>query len=120
MKRYFGLVICFLLVGWVLVTLGAGAFIDLNSFIMVFGGGVGFALLKGQEGAYVRQFGDGTIYFGWIGTIIGLISIMTHSTQDDWSNISNIAPAFAVAMTTIFYGYMLKLVAITFSEPEKI
>lgn len=118
MKRYLGLVICFFLVGWVLVTLGAGAFIDLNSFIMVFGGGVGFALLKGQEGAYVRQFGDGTIYFGWIGTIIGLISIMTHSTQDDWSNISNIAPAFAVAMTTIFYGYIMKLVAITFSEPE--
>jgi hypothetical protein len=43
---------------------------------------------------------------------------MTNSTQDDWSNISGIAPAFAVAMTTIFYGYMLKLVAITLSEPE--
>jgi flagellar motor component MotA len=118
MKRYLGLVICFLLVGWVVATLGAGAFIDLNSFILVFGGGVGFAVLKGQEGAYVRQFGDGAIYFGWIGTIIGLITIMTNSTQDDWNNISNIAPAFAVAMTTIFYGYMLKLVAITFSEPE--
>ena len=118
MKRYLGLAICFLLVGGAVVTLGADAFIDLNSFIMVFGGGVGFALLKGQEGAYVRHFGDGTIYFGWIGTIIGLITIMTNSTQDDWGNMSNIAPAFAVAMTTIFYGYMLKLVAITFSEPE--
>ena len=84
----------------------------------MFGGGVGFALLKGQECAYVRQFGDGTIYFGWIRTIIGLITIMTNSTQDDWSNILNITPAFAVAMTTIFYGYMLKLVAITFSELE--
>ena len=64
MKRYLRLVICFLLVGGVLVTLGTYAFLDLNSFIIVFGGGVGFALLKGQEGAYVRQFGDDTIYFG--------------------------------------------------------
>ncbi|NCG09703.1 MAG: hypothetical protein GWP33_01170 [Alphaproteobacteria bacterium] len=80
MKRYLGLVICFLLVGGVLVKLGTDAFLDLNSFIIVFGGGVGFALLKGQECAYVRQFGDGTIYFGSIGTIIGLITIITNST----------------------------------------
>jgi flagellar motor component MotA len=118
MKRYLGLVFCFFLVGGALVKMGADTFLDLNSFIMVFGGGVGFALLKGQEGDYVGQFGDGTIYFGWIGSVIGLIAIMTNSTQDDWSNISDIAPAFAVAMTTIFYGYMLKLVAITFSETE--
>ena len=118
MKRYIGFVISYFLVGGALVQMIADAFFNLNSFIMVFGGGVGFALLKGQEGDYVGQFGDVTIYFGLIGSVIGLIAIMTNSTHNNWINISDIAPAFAVAMTTIFYGYMLNLVAITFSEPK--
>ena len=42
MKRYLGLVFCFFLVGGALVKMGADAFLDLNSFIMVFGGGIGF------------------------------------------------------------------------------
>ena len=81
-------------------------------------GGIGFALLKGRTDNYLIEFGNGTIYFGWIGAIMGVIAIMAYSSFKTLSDIESVAPAFAVALTTLFYGYILKLFAVTFSEPE--
>ena len=39
------------------------------------GGGVGFALLRDESSNYFENFGDGALYFGWIGTLIDLIAI---------------------------------------------
>ena len=118
MKRYLGLVICIFLVATIANKFGLNTFIDLNSFILVFGGGIGFALLKGRTDNYLSEFGNGTIYFGWIGAIMGIIAIMAYSSFKTLNDLESVAPAFAVALTTLFYGYMLKLVAFTFSEPE--
>lgn len=118
MKRYLGLVICIFLVATIANKFGLNTFIDLYSFILVFGGGIGFALLKGRTDNYLSEFGNGTIYFGWIGAIMGIIAIMAYSSFKTLNDLESIAPAFAVALTTLFYGYMLKLVAVTFSEPE--
>lgn len=118
MRRYLGLVICIFIVATIAKKLGFNTFIDLCSFILVFLGGIGFALLKGRTDNYLIEFRNGTIYFGWIEAFMGAIAIMTYSSFKTLSDIESVAPAFAVAMTTIFYMYMLKLVAITFSELE--
>ncbi len=39
------------------------------------GGGVGFAPLRGESCNSFENFGYGAVYFGWIGTLIGLIAI---------------------------------------------
>ena len=118
MRRYLGLVICIFIVATISKKLGFNTFIDLYSFILVFGGGIGFALLKGRTDNYLSEFGNGTIYFGWIGAIMGIIAIMAYSSFKTLNDLESVAPAFAIALTTLFYGYMLKLVAFTFSEPE--
>jgi len=115
-KRYLGLVICIFLVATIANKFGLNTFIDLYSFILVFGGGIGFALLKGRTDNFLSEFGNGTIYLGWIGAIMGIIAIMAYPSFKTFNDMESIAPA--VALTTLFYGYMLKLVAVKFSEPE--
>ena len=118
MKRFLGLFICIFIVATIANKLGFNTFIDLYSFILVFVGGIGFALLKGRTDNYLSEFGNGTIYFGWIGAIMGIIAITAYSSFKTLNDLDSVAPAFAVALTTLFYGYMLKLVAVTLSEPE--
>ena len=118
MRRFLGLVICIFLIATIAIKFGLHTFIDLYSFILVLGGGIGFALLKGRTDNYFSEFGNGTIYFGWIGSIMGIIAIMAYSSLKTLNDLESVAPAFAVALTTLFYGYMLKLVAFTFSKPE--
>ena len=118
MKRYLGLVICIFIVATIAKKLGFNTFLDLYGFILVFGGGIGFALLKGRTDSYLSEFGNGTIYCGWIGAIMGIIAIMSYSSFKTLYDLESVAPAFAVALTTLFYGYMLKLLAVTLSEPK--
>ena len=118
MIRYLGLVICIFIVATIAKKLGFNTFIDLYSFILVFLGGIGFALLKGRADNYLIEFGNGTVYFGWIGAIMGVIAIMAYSSYKTLSDLESVAPAFAVALTTLFYGYIFKLFALTMSELE--
>lgn len=118
MKRYLGLAICIFLVATIANKLGFNTFFNLYSFILVLGGGIGFALLKGRTDNYLSEFGNGTIYFGWIGAIMAIIAIMALSSFITLNDLESVAAAFAIALTTLFYGYMVKLVAVTLSEPE--
>ena len=47
------------------------------------GGGIGYALRKGGWEPFIKLFGDGAVYFGWIGSLIGLIAI-TGGRFDTW------------------------------------
>ena len=55
MRRYLGLVICIFIVATIAKKLGFNTFIDLYSFILVFLGGIGFALLKGRTDNYLMN-----------------------------------------------------------------
>ncbi len=112
--RIIGLIICLVLVGGALVIIGPALYFDLNSFLIVLGGGVGYALLKGSKEPFIKLFGDGAVYFGWIGSLIGLIAI-TGGRFDTWGDVEKMGPALAVAMLTLFYGYMARLIALSFT-----
>ena len=45
---------------------------DILSFLFVVGGSVGYGFLKNQKDEFIKNCGDGAIYFGWLGTLIGL------------------------------------------------
>ena len=55
------------------------------------------------------------MYFGWLGTAVGLIAI-TGTPSFVWGDVEKLGPALAVAMLTVLYGYSLKLVTIALKE----
>ena len=58
---------------------GLGAFIDINSIVIVFGGAALFALAVGgstqSASAALDNLGTGAVYFGWLGFLIGVVAI---------------------------------------------
>ena len=80
-------------------------FIDLPSLLLVIGGSLGYVLAKGKSNKFVKNFGDGAVYMGWVGLMIGLIMIGNHHV-----NTENMWPSFSITFLPIFYGYFIKLI----------
>ena len=115
MTRYLGLAICLFIVGGALFQIGPHLYMDINSLLFVLGGGVGYALITGDRDTHVAQFGTGAVYFGWMGTLVGLIAIAA-GAFDNWGDLDRMGPALAVAMLTIFYGYLFKLASMALGD----
>ena len=58
------------------------------------------------------------MYFGWLGTLIGLIAIAGNRFEV-WGDMDKMGSALAVAMLTIFYGYLLKLITMALINDGK-
>ena len=95
--------------------IGFYLFIDIMSLSFVLGGAVGFLVMKNNPENYVKNFGQGAVYFGWIGTLIGLIAITGYRFMV-WGDIEKLGPALAVAMLIILYGYMIKLITLAMAN----
>jgi len=70
---------------------------------------------KNKPENHIRNFGQGAVYFGRLGTVLGLIAI-TGTPSFVWGDVEKIGPALAVAMLTISHGYMVKLETIAPAE----
>jgi len=103
--RIIGILIIIGMVIGALSTVDYNKFIDLPSMLLVLGGSLGYVLAKGKSSNFIKNFGDGSVYMGWIGLMIGIIIIGNNyvEKEDMW-------PAFSVAFLPIFYGYFIKLV----------
>ena len=115
MSRYIGLMICLLVIIGAITHVGFNIYIDLLSFSFVAGGCVGYGLLKDQKGKFIINCGNGAVYFGWFGTLIGIIAL----TAGKWNNLGDVEKtgiALSVAMLTVFYGYVIKLITIVFKK----
>ena len=62
---------------------------------------------------FITNCGNGAIYFGWLGTLIGLIAL-TAGKWDNWGDIEKTGLALSVAMLTLLYGYIIKLITLVF------
>ena len=107
--KIFGLAICFAIMLGAFVQIGPHLFVDLNSALFVIGGATGFLIMKNNPDQHIANFGQGAVYFGWLGTLIGLIAI-TGNRFMVWGDVEKMGPALAVSMLTISYGYAIKLV----------
>jgi flagellar motor component MotA len=94
---------------------GVDIIIDLNSTLFVLGGATGFLVFKKNSGNHIKNFGQGAVYFGWLGTLIGLIAI-TGNRFMVWGDVEKMGPALSVAMLTLLYGYTIKMVTIALTE----
>ena len=113
--KFLGLVICLGIITGAAVTVGIHLFFDMNSLVFVLGGATGFLVMKNDPERHVANFGEGAVYFGWLGTVVGLIAI-AGTPSFVWGNIEKLGPALAVAMLTVLYGYMVKLVTIGLAQ----
>ena len=113
--KFLGLAICLGTVVGAAATVGIHLYFDILSFLFVLGGAIGFLVMKNRPENHLQNFGQGAVYFGWLGTVVGLIAI-TGTPSFVWGDIEKMGPALAVAMLTVLYGYSLKLVTIALTE----
>ena len=107
--KYAGIAICLAIIFGAVAHVGIHLYNDFMSMTFVLGGAVGFALLKNERSEMPRNFGDGAVYFGWLGLLVGLVAI-TSNAFGAWSSIETIGPALAVSMLPLFYGYTVRLI----------
>ena len=105
--RIIGILIIIGMVVGAMSTIDYNKFIDLPSMLLVVGGSLGYVLAKGKSSDFIKNFGDGSVYMGWIGLMIGIVMIGNHH-----GNTENMGPAFSIAFLPILYGYFIKLVTI--------
>ena len=105
--RIIGVIIIIGMVFGAVSTIDYKKFIDLPSLLLVVGGSLGYVLAKGKSSNFIKNFGDGSVYMGWIGLMIGIVVIGNHH-----ANTENMGPAFSIAFLPILYGYFIKLVTI--------
>ena len=105
--RIIGIIIIIGMVGGAVASIDHTKFLDLPSMLIVVGGALGYVLAKGKSKHFIKNFGDGSVYMGWIGLMIGLIMIGNHH-----ANTENLWPSFSIAFLPIFYGYLIKLITV--------
>ena len=113
--KFLGLAICLGTLVGAATTVRIDLYVDILSFLFVLGGAVGFLVMKNKPENHLQNFGQGAVYFGWLGTVVGLIAI-TGTPSFVWGDVEKLGPALAVAMLTVLYGYSLKLVTIALTE----
>ena len=113
--KILGIGICFAIMLGAFLQIGPHLYMDINSVIFVLGGATGFLVMKNKPENHLQNFGQGAVYFGWLGTVVGLIAI-AGTPSFVWGDIGKMGPALAVSMLTILYGYIVKLVTIALAE----
>ena len=113
--KFLGLAICLGTLVGAAATVRIDLYVDILSFLFVLGGAVGFLVMKNKPKNHLQNFGQGAVYFGWLGTVVGLIAI-TGTPSFVWGDVEKMGPALAVSMLTVLYGYSLKLVTIALTE----
>ena len=115
--KILGLGICFAIMLGAFLQIGLHLFFDLNAALFVLGGATGFLVMRNNPAKHLTNFGDGAVYFGWLGTLIGLIAI-TGNRFMVWGDIEKMGPALAVSMLTVLYGYTVKLATIALARDK--
>ena len=114
-SKYIGLFICMFIIIGAISHVGFSYYNDLQSFLFVSGGSFGYALLKNQKNQFIINCGNGAVYFGWFGSLIGLIAL-TAGRSNNWGDIEKTGIALSILMLTLFYGYIIKLISLVFNK----
>ena len=106
--KFLGLGICFAIMLGAFLQIGISLFFDLNAALFVLGGGTGFLVMRYKSAKHLTNFGEGAVYFGWLGTLIGLIAI-TGNRFMVWGDVEKMGPALAVSNAHSFIWLHCKI-----------
>ena len=115
--KYAGIAICLAIILGAVSHVGFHFYNDFMSLTFVLGGAVGFALLKNETSEMPRNFGDGAVYFGWLGLLVGLVAIAGNAFGA-WGSVEKMGPALAVSMLPLFYGYTVRLICMAVGKAK--
>jgi flagellar motor component MotA len=96
---------------------GLEMFLHPQSAIFVIVGAIACGFMGGDFGRFVEQAGNGAVYFGWLGSFIGLIATINGygSVMADQPEMGHqFLGALAICMVTVLYGYVLKILSLAF------
>ena len=68
--KIMGIGICFVIMLGAILQFGCGLFFGMCAALFVLGGATGFLIIKKNSGNHARDFGQGAVYFGCLGTLI--------------------------------------------------
>lgn len=104
------------------------SFIDAQAIAFVLIGATGYSFAGNclRISIVAKNFGDGAVYFGWIGLLIGL-SLIAHNfaaemnqetlpSQNVATDIERLFRSLGVALLTVLYGYTSKVISFAFVE----
>ena len=111
-KRIIGMAIPMLLIIGAVYQIDMSVYLDINSALIVVGGAFGFWIAADNKKSKVKAFGDGAVYMGWIGLLIGWIAISRFVFNEP--TFESIGAAFSISLLTVFYGYLVKLITLAF------
>ncbi len=80
-------------------------FIDIPSIIIVVIIALAYSLNKTQK---IKHFGDGAVYGGWLGFLVGLISMSADFASNQF-NTKDFLLANSILWLVVFYGYCIKV-----------
>ena len=115
--KYAGIAICLAIIFGAVAHVDIHLYNDLMSLTFVLGGAVGFALLKNETSDMPRNFGDGAVYFGWLGLLVGLVAIAGNAFGA-WGSVAKMGPALALSMLPLFYGCTVKLICMAIGNAK--
>ena len=102
-------IIYVLMIAGTLVMVGnVGQYMDIASATVVVVLSVLFAAAAKGDDSVIQKFGNGAVWAGWLGSIIGIIAIFG-SEGFAAGDLSMLGSAMAVCSLTVFYGYFFKL-----------
>ena len=114
MSRFIGLLMCLFIILWAISHVGFNYYYYILSFLFV-GGSVSYGFLKDPKGRFIINCCNGAVYFEWFGTLIGLIAL-TAGKWDNWGDMDKTGITLSIAMMTLFYGYIVKLISLVFKK----
>ena len=119
-KLYTSLLVLLGIYLWTIWGASLASFINYPGIAVVLMPGLLFAIAGSKElKIRVYKFSDGAVLGGWIGMLIGAVSILGNLDFNNWQE--NLPPASGIMLLTVFYGYTVKAMCFLIAEnlPEE-
>jgi len=114
-KLYTSLLVLLGIYLWTIWGASLASFINYPSIVVVLIPGLLFAIAGSKElKMRIYKFSDGAVLGGWIGMLIGAVSILGNLDFNNWQE--NLPPASGIMLLTVFYGYTVKAMCFLIAE----
>ena len=114
-KLYTSLLVLLGIYLWTIWGASLASFINYPSIVVVLMPGLLFAIAGSKElKMRIYKFSDGAVLGGWIGMLIGAVSILGNLDFNNWQE--NLPPASGIMLLTVFYGYTVKAMCFLIAE----
>ena len=107
-RKFFGIVMMIGIILFIMITLDFNNFFHLDALLLVLIGTIGYVLASTSDKSLSESIGDGAVNFGWLGSLIGVITIA--SDEFMLGKLEDLGPAIAMTLHPMFYGYFIRLI----------